>query len=40
MDSFWLVMLLALLSSINPTNYDHINYIGGYMKYYKYGSDE
>ena len=40
MDSFWMTMLLALFSVNQNNNYDHINYVGKYTKYFKYGSDE
>ena len=35
-----MTMLLALFSVNQDNNYDHINYVGKYTKYFKYGSDE
>lgn len=39
-NSVWVPMLLATLFTGANNNYDHINYIGKYTKYFKYGSDE
>ena len=35
-----MTMLLALFSVNQNNNYDYINYVGKYTKYFKYGSDE
>ena len=40
MSDVWIPLLLGLMSANSFENYNHINYLDAYKKYYKYGSDE
>ena len=40
MNDIWIPMFLALFFNGQNENYNHINYLSKYRKYYKYGSDE